>query len=140
MPTRTARAGALVLLVEDDDTQREMYATYLMAQGLHVITAVDGSTAISMAFEFLPDIIVMDLALPHVDGWHATRRLKQDPCTASIPIIACTAHMLRDAVEAAIDAGCDAYMTKPCLPRDLLAEIHHQLRQHPQAKVRRQRR
>jgi two-component system cell cycle response regulator DivK len=134
MPTRAIQDGPLtasprVLLVEDDPTQREMYTTYLLAKGLRVITAVDGSTAISLAFEFLPDIIVMDLALPYLDGWQATRRLKQDACTAGIPIVACTAHILRGSVEKAIDAGCDAYITKPCLPDDLLAEIRRLLAQ-----------
>lgn len=144
-PTRVTRLGPRtdrprVLLVEDDGTQRDMYATYLLAQGLGVITAVDGSTAISLAFEFLPDIIVMDLALPHIDGWQATRRLKQDPCTAGIPIIACTAHVLRGAVEEAIDAGCDAYITKPCLPADLLAEIRRLLARNQKPKLRAARR
>jgi two-component system, cell cycle response regulator DivK len=140
MPTRDIHQGPLttrprVLLVEDDPTQRDMYATYLLAKGLRVITAVDGSAAISLAFEFLPDIIVMDLALPHVDGWQATRRLKQDACTAGIPIVACTAHILRGSVEKAIDAGCDAYITKPCLPNDLLVEIRRMLAQHQKPKI-----
>lgn len=122
--SKKGRSAPLVLIVEDDEDQREMYATYLASQGLHVRTAADGINAVMVARESRPDIIIMDLGLPRVDGWQATRHLKQDPKTSHIPVIACTAQILRGAVVDAIDAGCDGYITKPCPPEDLLVEIN----------------
>ena len=85
--------------------------------------AGDGENAVVMALELNPDVIVMDLALPGVDGWEATRRLKTHPQTRSVPIIVCTACTADYAQQKAQAAGCDAFLTKPCLPDDLIAEI-----------------
>jgi two-component system, cell cycle response regulator DivK len=116
------------LIVEDHRDQREMYASYFAAKGFRAFTAVDGPSALIAARAELPDVIVMDLSLPHITGWEATRRLKDDPRTAAIPIIACTAHVLGNSCERAVDAGCSAFLTKPCLPIELFAEVKRILR------------
>lgn len=123
--TESAQEGsaALILVVEDDRDLRELYATHFESEGFRVATAADGEQGLRRAYELLPSVIVMDLSLPRLDGWEATRRLKRDWRTARIPIIACTGQVLRGAVEEAIVAGCDAYVTKPCLPEHLLGEI-----------------
>ena len=112
-----------ILLVEDRRDHLEMYAMYFTASGFKVFTAADGLSAIRMARATLPDIIVTDLSLPHLDGWEASRRLKDDPETRHIPIVACSAHVLGGAAERAMVAGCAAYVCKPCLPQELLAEV-----------------
>ena len=84
-----------------------------------------------MTRDLLPDIVLMDLALPRMDGWEATRRLKADPKTKHIPIVALTGHALAGHAEGAREAGCDAFVTKPCLPDVLVAEIKRVLDQHP---------
>jgi CheY-like chemotaxis protein len=117
----------LVLVVEDYQDAREMYAAYLQFSGYEVAEAVDGVEAIEKAVELLPDIILMDLALPKMDGWEATRRLKSDPRTSHIPIVALTGHALAGHAEGAHKAGCDAFVTKPCLPDALVAEIQRML-------------
>ena len=100
-----------------------MYASYFIAKGFRTFTATDGPSAIIAARVDKPDVIVMDLSLPHMDGWEAIRRLKTDPTTADIPIIACTAHVLGRSCERAVDAGCNAYLAKPCLPVRLFSEV-----------------
>ncbi len=113
----------LVLVVEDYEDAREMYAAYLKFSGYRVAEAADGVEAIAQAQELIPDIILMDLALPKMDGWEATRRLKKDERTRDIPIVALTGHALAGHAEGARQAGCDAFITKPCLPDALVAEI-----------------
>ncbi|HEX3552742.1 MAG TPA: response regulator [Thermoanaerobaculia bacterium] len=117
----------LVLVVDDVDHGREIFAEYLEFRGFRVATAADGLEAIEKAHELLPDVILMDLSLPGIDGWEATRRLKQDPSTSAIPIIALTAHALASAHDRARDVGCNAVVTKPCLPKDLEQEVRRQL-------------
>ena len=104
-----------------------MYASYFVAMGFRTLTAADGPSAIIAARAEKPDVIVMDLSLPHINGWEATRRLKQDPTTAAIPIIACTAHVLGNSCERAVDAGCSGYLAKPCLPMHLFDEVQRVL-------------
>jgi len=118
---------ALVLVVEDYQDAREMYAAYLQFSGFRVAEATNGFEAIEQALELRPDIILMDLALPKMDGWEATRRLKSDDRTKHIPIVALTGHALAGHAEGARQAGCDAFVTKPCLPDALVAEIHRML-------------
>jgi CheY-like chemotaxis protein len=120
---KRSRRGLKILIVEDNRDQREMYAAYFAAKHFTVLTAIDGREAIQMAHTDAPDIIVTDLSMPHLDGWEATRRLKDDPLTAGIPVIACSARVLEGAAERALVAGCDAYLSKPCLPRDLHGEV-----------------
>jgi two-component system, cell cycle response regulator DivK len=122
-----ARAQPLILVVDDDGDQRELYRRYLTWRGLKVETATDGQQALNIVQMSFPDLIVMDLSLPHLDGWEATRRLKQDVLTRHIPILACTGHVLSASLERALDAGCDAWVVKPCLPQDLLVEIRRVL-------------
>ena len=112
-----------VLLVDDYPDAREMYAEYLEFSGFEVVEAENGMEALQRAVETSPDIILMDLSLPVMDGWEATRRLKADKRTAPIPVVALTGHALAGISEGAKKAGCDAFVTKPCLPDALVAEI-----------------
>jgi two-component system cell cycle response regulator DivK len=120
----TPTTQPLVLVVEDYQDAREMYAAYLSFSGYRVAEATNGVEAIEKTIELLPDIILMDLALPKMDGWEATRRLKADARTAHIPVVALTGHALAGISEGAKRAGCDAFVTKPCLPEDLVKEIN----------------
>lgn len=117
----------LVLVVDDVAHGREIFAEYLEFRGFRVATAADGLEALDKAFELMPDIILMDLSLPGLDGWEATKRLKGDDRTRNIPIIALTAHALASAHDKAKAAGCDSVVTKPCVPKDLEAEVRRQL-------------
>jgi CheY-like chemotaxis protein len=117
------RARPCVLIVDDYPDAREMYSEYLQYSGFDVIEAENGMEALTKAAEKAPDIILMDLSLPVMDGWEATRRLKADHRTASIPVVALTGHALAGISEGAKRAGCDAFVTKPCLPDDLVKEI-----------------
>ncbi|PYR57463.1 MAG: response regulator [Acidobacteria bacterium] len=121
------REQPLVLVVEDYQDAREMYTAYLQFSGFDVAEATNGIEAIDKTVELLPDIILMDLALPRMDGWEATRRLKTDERTRHIPIVALTGHALAGHAEGARQAGCDAFVTKPCLPDALVAEINRML-------------
>jgi CheY-like chemotaxis protein len=104
-----------------------MYAAYLQFSGFRVAEATNGVEAIEKTLELLPDIILMDLALPKMDGWEATRRLKSDERTKHIPIVALTGHALPGHSEGAKQAGCDSFVTKPCLPDALVAEVQRML-------------
>ena len=127
-------ANPLVLVVEDYQDAREMYAAYLQFSGYRVAEATNGIEAIEKTIELMPDIILMDLALPRMDGWEATRRLKLDERTRHIPIVALTGHALAGHAEGARQAGCDSFVTKPCLPDALVAEIQRMLgERQPQA-------
>jgi two-component system cell cycle response regulator DivK len=116
-----------VLVVDDYPDAREMYSEYLQYSGFDVIEAGSGVEALERAAASAPDIILMDLSLPLMDGWEATRRLKADKATADIPIVALTGHALAGILEGARKAGCDAFVTKPCLPEDLVKEIQRVL-------------
>jgi two-component system cell cycle response regulator DivK len=118
---------SLVLVVEDYEDAREMYSAYLQFSGYRVAEATNGLEAIEKTLELLPDIILMDLALPKMDGWEATRRLKTDERTKHIPIVALTGHALAGYAEGARQAGCDSFVTKPCLPDALVVEIQRML-------------
>lgn len=121
MKTKTGKPR--VLLVDDYPDAREMYGEYLEYSGYDVVQAANGQEALQRALDDKPDIILMDLSLPVMDGWEATRRLKADARTASIPVVALTGHALAGISEGAKKAGCDAFVTKPCLPEDLVVEI-----------------
>ena len=112
-----------VLIVDDYPDAREMYSEYLQYSGFDVVEAQNGMEALQRAVDDKPDIILMDLSLPVMDGWEATRRLKADKRTASIPVVALTGHALAGISDGAKKAGCDAFVTKPCLPEDLVKEI-----------------
>ena len=127
----TKRDRPRVLLVDDYPDAREMYTEYLKFSGFDVVEAGNGIEALERAADDAPDIILMDLSLPVMDGWEATRRLKADRQTASIPVVALTGHALAGISEAAKRAGCDAFVTKPCLPEDLVKEIRRILQLQP---------
>ena len=112
-----------ILVVEDNEMNRDMLSRRLQRRGYEVIVAVDGAEGLALARTQRPDLILMDMSLPVVDGWEATRRLKAAPETRSIPIIALTAHAMATDRDKAIEVGCDDYDTKPVeLPR-LLEKI-----------------
>lgn len=112
-----------LLLVEDNEMNRDMLSRRLIRRGYEIVMAVDGAQAVAAAADELPDLILMDMSLPVVDGWEATRRIKALEPTRHIPIIALTAHVMAGDRERAIEAGCDEYDTKPIeLPR-LLEKI-----------------
>jgi CheY-like chemotaxis protein len=116
-----------ILLVEDYADAREMYAEYLRFSGFDVVEAANGIEALSLAGSVPPDIILMDLCLPVMDGWEATRKLKADQKTAGIPIVALTGQVLDGLTEGARKAGCDALIEKPCPPEDLVREVRRLL-------------
>ena len=117
----------LILVVDDYQDAREMYAEYLQFSGFRVAEARNGNEAVEKAFELRPDLILMDLSLPGKDGWEATRELKADDRTRHIPVVALTGHALAGASEGARKAGCDSFVTKPCLPDDLVVEVRRML-------------
>ena len=112
-----------ILVVEDDPDNRRIVAKVLSVEGYHVIEATDGMEALARARAERPDLILMDLALPNVDGWEATRRLKSDPETRSIPVVALTAVAMRGDEEQARAAGCDDYLPKPARPAAIRAVV-----------------
>ena len=118
----------LVLVVDDYQDAREMYAEYLSFTGFRVVEAATGTEAVEKALTLQPDVILMDLSLPGMDGWAATRQLKSDDRTKGIPVVALTGHALAGASEGARLAGCDAFVTKPCLPDELVVEVRRMLR------------
>ena len=112
-----------ILVVEDNEMNRDMLSRRLVRKKYEVLVAVDGRESVEMARSETPDLILMDMSLPVMDGWEATRRLKANPETQAIPIIALTAHAMSGDREKAMEAGCDDYDTKPVeLPR-LLGKI-----------------
>lgn len=111
----------VVLIVDDDPDCRMIFSTYLRAMGCEVFTANDGRSGVEKATDLLPDLIVMDLAMPRVDGWEAIRRLHDSSWTRQIPIVAVSAVPVSR--ETAFEAGCNAYLTKPCEPHVLWAQI-----------------
>lgn len=112
-----------VLLVEDNEMNRDMLSRRLARNGYEVVMAVDGQQAIAMAGSESPDIILMDMSLPVIDGWEATRRVKADPATKAIPVIALTAHAMAEDEKKARDAGCDDFDTKPVDIQRLVGKI-----------------
>ena len=114
---------AKILLVEDNELNRDMLSRRLTRAGYEVVIALDGGEGVALARSERPDLILMDMSLPVLDGWEATRRIKADPATAHIPVIALTAHAMAGDREKALDAGCDDYDTKPIELERLLAKI-----------------
>ena len=112
-----------ILLVEDNELNRDMLARRLTRKGYEVVIAVDGQQGVEMATSEGPDLVLMDMSLPVLTGWEATRQLKDDPKTSSVPVIALTAHALAEDRERALKAGCDDYDTKPVDLERLLGKI-----------------
>ena len=122
-----SRAKPLILLVEDHSELRRLYAQQLELSGFDVIEVANGADAITHTAEHRPDVVLMDLSLPVLDGWEATRRLKTDQRTAHIPVVALTAHDGSGELQRATRAGCDWFVPKPCPPDALVAEIRRVL-------------
>ena len=118
---------AKILLVEDNEMNRDMLSRRLQRRGYEVVIAADGGQGVALAQAERPDLILMDMSLPVLDGWEATRRLKADPDTSAIPIIALTAHAMSGDQQKALAAGCDDYDTKPVDLNSLLAKIEARL-------------
>lgn len=112
-----------VLLVDDDEDSRTICITILAHHGFRVLEAADGQEGVRIALEERPDVILMDVTLPVLDGWAATARLKGEPATASIPVIMLTARALDADRAQGREAGCDSYLTKPCTPSQVLEEV-----------------
>jgi two-component system, cell cycle response regulator DivK len=116
-----------VLLVEDNEMNRDMLSRRLIRRGFQVVFAMDGQLGVDLARSERPDIILMDMSLPVIDGWQATRRLKADDATRSVPVIGLTAHAMSGDREKAIEAGCDDYDTKPVELDRLIGKIERLL-------------
>jgi two-component system, cell cycle response regulator DivK len=123
----TGRERPLILLVEDQTDLRHLYAQQLALSGFDVIEAENGADAIAHTTSHGPDVVLMDLSLPVVDGWEATRRLKSDDRTAHIPVVALTAHDGSGELQRATRAGCDWFVPKPCPPDALIVEVRRVL-------------
>jgi len=115
--------GKLILLVEDNEDNRIVYSTILKHFGYDVIEALNGEEGIAKARTQHPNLVLMDISIPVIDGWEATQVLKHDPDTKHIPVIALTAHALASDREKAMEVGCDGYLAKPCEPRAVVAEV-----------------
>ncbi len=124
---------AKILIVEDNDMDRDMLSRRLERKGYVVAVAMDGKAALELAASEAPDIILMDMNLPEIDGWEATRRLKADEATRDIPVIALTAHAMSGDRNKAMAAGADDYDTKPVEFPRLLGKIEQLLKAHPKA-------
>jgi len=120
-----------ILVVEDNQDNREMVVKVLKFNGYEVVEAVDGEEAIEKARAEDPDLILLDIFLPKMDGYEVTRRLKGDTRLKNIPIIALTAHAMKGSMEEALAAGCDGYIPKPIDVRELPKQIQHFLKPHP---------
>ena len=118
-----------ILLVEDNELNRDMLSRRLKRRDFEVLMAVDGQEGVSMATEKQPDLILMDMSLPILDGWSATRQLKANPVTSRIPVIALTAHAMDGEREKCIEAGCDDFDTKPVEFKRLIEKINHWISQ-----------
>ena len=125
------RERPLLLIVEDQQDLRQLYAQELTIGGFDVIEAANGADAISHTSTLFPDVVLMDLSLPVVDGWEATRRLKADEKTAHIPVVALTAHDGAGELQRATSAGCDWFVPKPCPPHALITEVRRVLASRP---------
>lgn len=112
-----------ILLVEDNEMNRDMLSRRLKRRGYEVLIAVDGAKGVEMTSSQTPDLILMDMSLPVMDGWEATKNIKADPTTKSIPVIALTAHAMSGDRQKALEAGCDDYDTKPIDLSRLLSKI-----------------
>ena len=114
---------ALILVVEDDEANQELVTRFLRREGHQVLLAIDGVAGVKQSQEHVPDLILMDLGLPGLDGWDAARQIKKSPLTSRVPIIALTAHTLSEDVYKARDVGIDAYETKPVVYQRLMKKI-----------------
>jgi two-component system, cell cycle response regulator DivK len=122
-PSPVSRGAGLVLIIDDSMHTRDLYREYLTFRGLGVVTAAEAEAGVAMAHTLKPDVIVMDLAMPGLNGITATHRLKQHPRTRRIPVIVLTGYAFRAIEQGALEAGADVFLTKPCLPEELEVRI-----------------
>jgi two-component system cell cycle response regulator DivK len=125
------RRPPLILIVDDVDDNRAVYAEYFVHHGMRVEEAVDGVDALEKVEALGPDLVVMDLSMPRLDGWEATRRIKANPAWRHIPVLVVTGHAVVADLQRARDAGCDGLCTKPCLPNELLEQVRELLAKAP---------
>jgi len=118
---RTPTEPPAVIVIDDDGDARRIYSEYLRMKGLTVFTAPDGRYGLNKTTELVPDVIVLDLAMPRVDGWTVLKHVRQSSVTSRIPVVVVSA--LTEARDQAFEAGCDAYLTKPCPPEVLYLQI-----------------
>jgi two-component system cell cycle response regulator DivK len=120
--------GKTVLLVEDNPHNRKIFSGMLAHAGFRVVEAVDGNEAMSKVASEKPNLVLMDLSIPGIDGWECTRRIKGDPATKDTPVIALTAHAMRGDEERAQAAGCDGYLSKPVSPKKVVEVVKKYLK------------
>ena len=120
---------ALVLVVDDTEDTRDLYVEYLREHGYTVLGAENGKAGLELAAARKPDVVVMDLSMPVMDGWEATKRIKADPTLAHVLVLAISGHATEDSTRRAREAGADAICAKPCLPGDVLKSIRELLAQ-----------
>ena len=124
---KPAADDPLILLVDDVEDNLDVYTQFFLHNGWRTATAANGPAALVQASELQPAVMVLDLGMPGMDGWEVARRIRADPKTAGIPIIALTGHVLGDSRRRAKEAGVDEYLTKPCLPQDLAEAVKRHL-------------
>ena len=123
-PRGSPRRRPTILIADDTTDTREFYAEYLRTRGFIVVTAADGTAAVHVALEHIPDVIVMDLAMPQIDGLTATRKIKQDPRMRRTRVILLTGYPMDSVARQVSEAGIDRYLTKPCLPEELQRHVN----------------
>jgi CheY-like chemotaxis protein len=124
---KPAADDPLILLVDDVEDNLDVYTQFFLHNGWRTATAANGPAALIQASELRPAVMVLDLGMPGMDGWEVARRIRADPATADIPIIALTGHVLGDSRRRAKEAGVDEYLTKPCLPQELAEAVRRHL-------------
>jgi CheY-like chemotaxis protein len=128
MPEASPTPVPLVLVIDDVEDNRDVYEQFLKHAGWRVATAVDGEDGLAKAAQLGPDVVILDMGLPKMDGWEVAKRLKSGPSTSGIPIIALTGHVSKEARQRALTAGVDDFIAKPCLPADLVSAIQRHLK------------
>jgi two-component system cell cycle response regulator DivK len=122
------QAAPLVLVIDDVEDNRDLYEQFLRHEGWRVAAAADGLEGLTMAAALKPDVIVLDLGLPRMDGWEVAQRLKSEPVTTGTPVLALSGHVTTEARQRALVAGVNEFIAKPCLPAELVAAIRRHLK------------
>lgn len=118
-----------ILVADDNSDARDIYSTYFEYSGFRVATASDGREVVALTRELHPDVVLMDLTMPGIDGWQAAKMIRSDPSTRDTIIVALTGHALKGSDRLALEAGCDRYLIKPCLPEDAVTAVRAILHQ-----------
>lgn len=121
-------SAPLVLVIDDVEDNRDVYEQFLKHEGWRVATAVDGEDGLVKAAALGPNVVILDMGLPRMDGWEVAKRLKNAPATSGIPVIALTGHVSKESRQRAVTAGVDDFIAKPCLPGDLVSAIRRHLK------------